>query len=119
MIVGVGVDLVDVARFERALEKTPRLRDRLFTAGERDLPVRSLAARFAAKEALIKAVGHSTEFRWHDMEVVSNADRNPEFAVAGGVATALAEIGADRVHLSMTHDGGNALAFVVAERGVS
>jgi holo-[acyl-carrier protein] synthase len=115
VIVGVGVDLVDVARFERALTKTPRLLDRLFAPGERDLPVRSLAARFAAKEALIKAVGHSTEFRWHDMEVVSNEHRNPEFSVSGGVAAALAEIGASSIHLSMTHDGGTAMAFVVAE----
>jgi holo-[acyl-carrier protein] synthase len=119
VIVGVGVDLVDVARFERALEKTPRLRERLFTEGERGLPVRSLAARFAAKEALIKAVGHSTEFRWHDMEIVSNDDRNPAFAVAGGVAAALAELGAAHLHLSMTHDGGNAMAFVVAESGAA
>ncbi|SDY44526.1 holo-ACP synthase [Herbiconiux ginsengi] len=117
MIVGVGVDLVDVARFERSLEKTPRLLDRLFAPGERMLPVRSLAARFAAKEALIKAVGHSTEFRWHDMEIVSNEHRNPEFQVSGGVAQALAEIGATRLHLSMTHDGGTAVAFVVAETG--
>jgi holo-[acyl-carrier protein] synthase len=119
VIVGVGVDLVDVARFARALERTPRLRDRLFTEGERELPVRSLAARFAAKEALIKAVGHSTEFRWHDMEVVSGDDRNPAFQVAGGVAAALAGIGADRVHLSLTHDGGNAMAFVIAEGGAA
>ena len=117
MIVGVGVDLVDVARFTRALEKTPKLRQRLFAPGEQGLPVRSLAARFAAKEALIKAVGHSTEFRWHDMEVVSDEHRNPGFALSGGVAAALAEIGADRVHLSLTHDGGNAMAFVVAEGG--
>ena len=115
MIVGVGVDLVDVARFERALAKTPRLRERLFAVGERTLPTRSLAARFAAKEALIKAVGHSTAFRWHDMEVVSDEERNPSFAVSGGVAEALAAIGATRVHLSMTHDGGSAMAFVVAE----
>ncbi|WP_368497291.1 holo-ACP synthase [Herbiconiux sp. A18JL235] len=119
MIVGVGVDLVDVARFTRALEKTPRLRERLFAPGERELPVRSLAARFAAKEALIKAVGHSTEFRWHDMEVVSNSERNPSFAVSGGVAEALAAIGATSVHLSMTHDGGSAMAFVVAEGGTA
>jgi holo-[acyl-carrier protein] synthase len=117
VIVGVGVDLVDVARFERSLEKTPRLLDRLFAPSERMLPVRSLAARFAAKEALIKAVGHSTEFRWHDMEIVSNEHRNPEFQVTGGVAQALAEIGATRLHLSMTHDGGTAVAFVVAEAG--
>jgi holo-[acyl-carrier protein] synthase len=111
----VGVDIVDIERFTRSLEKTPRLRERLFAESERDLPIRSLAARFAAKEALIKAVGHSSEFRWHDMRVVSNAERNPEFAVSGGVAAALAEIGATRIHLSMSHDGGNACAFVVAE----
>ncbi|MGA1837559.1 holo-ACP synthase [Herbiconiux sp. 11R-BC] len=115
MIVGVGVDLVDVARFERSLERTPRLLERLFAPSERALPVRSLAARFAAKEALIKAVGHSTEFRWHDMEIVSDEHRNPAFAFSGGVAAALAEIGAARVHLSMSHDGGSAMAFVVAE----
>jgi holo-[acyl-carrier protein] synthase len=115
MIVGVGVDLVDVARFTRALERTPRLRERLFAESERGLPVRSLAARFAAKEALIKAVGHSTEFRWHDMEVVSDEHRNPGFAVSGGVAAALAEIGATSLHLSLSHDGGSAMAFVVAE----
>jgi len=115
VIVGVGVDLVDVARFERALAKTPKLRDRLFTEAERVLPARSLAARFAAKEALIKAVGHSTEFRWHDMAVVSDEERNPSFALSGGVAAAVAALGATHVHLSMTHDGGNALAFVVAE----
>ncbi|WP_440710118.1 holo-ACP synthase [Herbiconiux sp. YIM B11900] len=115
MIVGVGVDFVDVARFERSLARTPKLLERLFAEGERALPVRSLAARFAAKEALIKAVGHSTEFRWHDMRIVSDDHRNPAFSVSGGVAAALAEIGATRVHLSMSHDGGNALAFVVAE----
>ncbi|MFB2585623.1 holo-ACP synthase [Herbiconiux liukaitaii] len=117
MIVGVGVDMVDVARFERSLERTPRLRDRLFAPGERGLPLRSLAARFAAKEALIKAVGHSAEFRWHDMEVVSDEHRNPGFALSGGVAAAVAGIGASRVHLSLTHDGGHAMAFVVAESG--
>ncbi|WP_378145231.1 holo-ACP synthase [Cnuibacter sp. UC19_7] len=115
MIVGVGVDIVDVARFERSLERTPRLEERLFAQGERGRPVRSLAVRFAAKEALIKAVGHSTGFRWHDMRVVSDDEGNPGFEVSGGVADALARLGATRVHLSMSHDGGSACAFVVAE----
>lgn len=115
MIVGVGVDLVDVARFSRAVDRTPRLLERLFAESERDRPLRSLAARFAAKEALIKAVGHSSGFRWHDMRVVSDEERNPGFEVSGGVAEALAAIGASRVHLSLSHDGGHAMAFVVAE----
>ena len=59
MIVGIGVDAVDVERFRRALERTPRLADRLFTERERTLSVQSLAARFAAKEAFIKAMGDS------------------------------------------------------------
>jgi holo-[acyl-carrier protein] synthase len=57
MIVGVGIDVVDIARFERALARTPGLADRLFTVGERGLPPRSLAARFAAKETLAKTLG--------------------------------------------------------------
>ena len=57
MIAGIGVDVVDLARFERSIERTPKLRERLFTEAERPLPVHSLAARFAAKEALIKADG--------------------------------------------------------------
>jgi phosphopantetheine--protein transferase-like protein len=56
MIVGIGVDLVDLARFERSVSRTPRLKERLFTAAEREKPLRSLAGRFAAKEALIKAL---------------------------------------------------------------
>jgi holo-[acyl-carrier protein] synthase len=118
VIVGVGVDIVDVARFERSLERTPQLEARLFAESERGRPVRSLAVRFAAKEALIKAVGHSTGFRWHDMRVVSDDHGNPGFEVSGEVATALAALGATSLHLSMSHDGGAACAFVVAE-GVS
>ncbi len=69
-IVGLGVDVVDLARFERAVSRTPRLRERLFAESERDLPLRSLAGRFAAKEALIKAIGHSDGIGLHDMEIV-------------------------------------------------
>jgi holo-[acyl-carrier protein] synthase len=115
MIVGIGVDTVDIARFERQLERTPKLRGRLFSTAEAELTVPSLAARFAAKEALIKALGGSAELRWHDMEVVRDRDRAPSFAATPGLAAALSARGADRVHLSMTHDGGSATAFVVVE----
>lgn len=115
MIVGVGVDLVHVSRFSRALERTPALKARLFAESERHLSVRSLAARFAAKEALIKAVGHSTGFRWHDMVVVPDEERNPDFVLSGGVLEAVQARGIGHLHLSMTHDGDTALAFVVAE----
>ncbi|MGN6300074.1 MAG: holo-ACP synthase [Angustibacter sp.] len=70
MIVGVGIDVVDIERFGRTLEATPRLAERLFTPGERELPLASLAARFAAKEALAKALGAPVGLHWHDATVV-------------------------------------------------
>ncbi len=115
MIVGIGVDIVDLVRFTRAVSRTPRLVERLFTAAERELPVHSLAARFAAKEALIKALGDSVGVRWHDMEVVSDSERNPEFVLRGRVADIARERRISSIHLSMTHDAGVACAFVVAE----
>lgn len=120
MIVGIGVDLVDLARFERAAKGTPALLDRLFAAdetlaGARPLPLRSLAARFAAKEALIKAVGDSTGMRWHDMRVVSDELGNPSFQVRGAMSGVLQARGITTLHLSMSHDGGLAIAYVIAE----
>lgn len=120
MILGVGVDLVDLARFERAATRTPRLLNRLFAESEqvvggRQRPLVSLAARFAAKEALIKAVGDSTGMRWHDMRVVSNELRNPSFELHGSIADIASQRGIETFHLSMSHDGGLAIAYVVAE----
>lgn len=114
-IIGVGVDIVDLARFERALDRTPRLRERLFAADERSLPVRSLASRFAAKEALLKALGDTDGARWHDMRVVSDAEGNPDLVVSGHVAEIAAARGIASLHVSLSHDAGVAIAFVVAE----
>ncbi len=114
-IIGVGVDIVDLARFERALDRTPRLRERLFAEGERELPLRSLAGRFAAKEALMKALGATDGVRWHDMRIARDEERNPDFELSGRVAEIAAERGIARLHLSMSHDAGVAIAFVVAE----
>lgn len=115
MILGIGVDTVDIARFERTLARTPKLRDRLFTEAERDRPLHSLAARFAAKEALIKALGGSDGLRWHDMEITRAVDEAPRFVLTDRLALALARVGAAWPHVSMTHDGGIATAFVVVE----
>ena len=117
MIAGIGVDVVDLARFARSLQRTPRLRDRLFTEAERALPVPSLAARFAAKEALIKALGGSEGVRWHDMEIVPDEERNPGFVLHNVVERQVRERGIEHIHVSMTHDAGVAMAFVVTERG--
>ena len=115
MIVGVGIDVVDVARFEEALERTPTLRGRLFTEQERDRPLASLAARFAAKEALAKALGAPTGMAWHDAEVVSESTGNPQFEIRGSVLARAADLGVKSVHVSLSHDAGIASAVVVLE----
>lgn len=120
MIVGIGVDVVDLARFERAVSRTPRLLDRLFAVSERmqdgrALALHSLAARFAAKEAFIKALGSSDGLTWHDLPVRSDGERNPYFDLQGGARALTERRGIRRFHLSMTHDAGVAIAYVVAE----
>lgn len=115
MIRGIGVDIVDLARFERALRRTPRLRDRLFAESERSLPAASLAARFAAREALIKALGHGRGLGWHDLELTSDEHGDPHFVTPPVLAAALADRGAQQAHVTMTHDAGVACAFVVLE----
>ena len=115
MIVGIGIDVVDIVRFERSLVRTPALVDRLFAESERDRPARSLAARFAAKESLIKALGGHAIIRWHEMRIVQDPDGNPDFELSGGLARHVRALGIDRVHLSMSHDAGMASAFVVLE----
>jgi holo-[acyl-carrier protein] synthase len=121
VIVGVGIDVVLVERFETALRRTPLLGDRLFTEGElatdsgNPRSPESLAARFAAKEAVAKALGAPGNLNWHDCEVVSDSDGRPWLTVAGTVADAAKALGISRWHLSLSHDGGIASAMVVAE----
>ncbi|MCU1671918.1 MAG: ACPS-type phosphopantetheinyl transferase [Frankiales bacterium] len=115
MIVGVGVDVVDIARLDRVLSRTPRLAHRLFTDGERSRPVGSLAARFAAKEAVAKALGAPGGLRWRDAEVVQEDSGRPVLRLTGRVAEEAAAQGIRSWHLSLSHDGGIATAVVVAE----
>ena len=116
MIVGVGIDVVDVARFMATLERAPGLREKLFTPAERDLPASSLAARFAAKEAIAKALGAPGTMRWQDATVHRVVGGPPEVEISGTVAARAAELGVARLHLSISHDAGIASAMVVAER---
>ena len=116
MIAGIGVDIVDVPRFGRQLERTPALRERLFTQAERDLPLRSLAARFAAKEAIAKALGAPAGMNWQDCSIVKDAAGDPQVYVSGSVAAAADARGITSWHLSLSHDGEMAVAMVVAER---
>ena len=119
MIMGVGVDIVDIARFERALERTPKLAERLFVESERELPAHSLAGRFAAKEALIKAFGGSGSMTFHDMVVIKDQLGKPSFDLSGAAAQMAHERGITSVHLSISHDAAAAVAFVVAEGGAA
>ena len=114
-IPGIGIDLIEVERIEGALERRPRLAERLFTPGEITRPPASLAARFAAKEALAKALGAPGNLAWHDAEVVSDVSGWPSFELRGTVAARAEQMGVERVHLSMSHDAGVAVAFVVLE----
>ncbi|GAA0833180.1 MULTISPECIES: holo-ACP synthase [Streptosporangium] len=115
MIVGIGVDVVDVARFEATLVRTPALRGRLFTAAESALATESLAARFAAKEAVAKALGAPPGLRHLDAEVLTGEHGRPELRVTGKVADVALALGVVRWHVSLTHDGGVAIAYVIAE----
>lgn len=117
MIVGIGVDVVDIARFERTVERTPKLLDRMFGPVEQALPLRSLAARYAAREALIKALGGSDGLRFRDVEITSEPSGRPFFALSGTTAEFVAQRGITSIHLSMSHDAGLAIAYVVAEAG--
>jgi holo-[acyl-carrier protein] synthase len=115
VIVGVGIDVVDIERFGRTLEATPRLRARLFTDDERVLPLASLAARFAAKEALAKALGAPVGLHWHDATVHTHDTGRPELVVKGTVRARADELAVAHLHLSLSHDAGIASAVVVAE----
>ncbi|MBA8816738.1 holo-[acyl-carrier protein] synthase [Microbacterium halimionae] len=118
MIVGIGIDLVDIPRFEAHISRTPKLLERLFSPAERVLKPRSLAARYAAKEALIKALGGSDGVHWTEIEVTPEASGRPWFTLTGSTAEVVAARGIDTLHLSMSHDVGFAVAYVVAESTV-
>ena len=114
---GIGIDLLEVDRLERALERRPRLAERLFTDGERAYAsgrARNLAARFCAKEAVAKAL-HLQEWSWRDIEVVGGGDAPPEVRLAGTAAARAGELGA-AVAVSLTHTRGMAGAVAVLSR---
>ena len=115
MIVGVGIDVVDVTRFGATLRRTPALRDRLFTPAEREMALNSQAARFAAKEALAKALGAPAGMLWQDAEVHRGPDGRPHFEVRGTVDARVQALGITAIHVSLSHDAGIASAVVVAE----
>jgi holo-[acyl-carrier protein] synthase len=114
---GVGIDLLEIERMERALEHHPRLAERIFTQAEREYaaqrarPGRHLAARFAAKEAVVKALGLSGGFGLREIEVV--AGEPPTVRLSGRAAEAAGDL---KIQISLTHSRDNAAAVAFAER---
>lgn len=113
MIIGIGVDVVDLERFAATMRRTPSVRERVLTPTEAALPLESMAARFAAKEALAKALGAPGTLSWHDAEVTS--DGPPQFRLRGTVKQRADELGVRHTHLSLSHDAGVSVAMVVLE----
>ena len=121
MIVGIGIDVAEIDRFQAALDRTPGMAERLFRPAELLLPsgeplgIASLAARFAAKEALAKALGAPPGLSWLDAEVTVSDNGRPYLAVTGTVAARAAALGVTTWHVSLSHDAGVASAVVIAE----
>ena len=124
MIIGIGVDLVEIARMERAIARHPeRLVQRVFTETEqrechgRRRPAMHYAARFAAKEAFLKAVGLGLRggMRWRDVGVVHAPSGKPSLAIQGRAAERMRELGARHALVSLSHTDEHACAVVVLE----
>jgi holo-[acyl-carrier protein] synthase len=120
-VIGLGIDAVDIARFRTVLARRPGMAERLFTAGERAYaalqvdPAPSLAARFAAKEAVMKALGVGIgAFRFTDVEVVRLAGGQPSLMVRGDAASLARELGVGKFLVSLTHTSLLAEAVVAA-----
>jgi holo-[acyl-carrier protein] synthase len=120
-LIGIGVDAVDIERFRRSLQRTPSMIGRLFTeserqdANQRPDPVPSLAARFAAREATMKALGLGLgAFGFHDVYVVRAASGAPSLVVRNRARELAEERGVTAWHLSLTHTDLVAVAFVTA-----
>jgi holo-[acyl-carrier protein] synthase len=119
-IVGIGVDVVEVARVERILERRPRFRERVFTPDEmaycetKAVPARSYAARWAAREAALKAPGGIRGLKWRDIHVERGRHGAPKLTLEGKARVRASEVGADQVLVSFTHERQVATAFCVA-----
>ncbi|OAH16283.1 holo-[acyl-carrier-protein] synthase [Streptomyces jeddahensis] len=121
MIIGVGIDVAEIERFRTSMERTPAMARRLFVERELLLPsgerrgIASLAVRFAAKEAIAKALGAPAGLHWTDAEVYVEDSGQPRVRVRGTVAARAAELGVRSWHVSLSHDAGVASAVVIAE----
>ena len=125
MIVAIGIDIIEVARIREVLLRTPRFRERVFTAAEREycdrrgaVAAQHYAARFAAKEAALKALqtGWRGGISWHDIEITSLDSGAPVLIFNGEVKRLMESSGATAAHLTMSHTSEHAIAQVVLEK---
>ncbi len=126
MIVSIGIDIVEVYRISETIQRTPRFVERVYTARERAYceskgaaSAQSFAARFAAKEAFLKALktGWRGRITWQDMEILNDAQGVPSLTIYGEARALLEKMGADKIHLSMSHTTDHAVAQVILEKG--
>jgi holo-[acyl-carrier protein] synthase len=124
MIVSIGIDIVEVYRISETLTRTPRFVERVFTEKERAYcdskgaaSAQSYAARFAAKEAFLKALktGWRGKITWQDMEILNDPLGVPNLEIKGEARKLLENLGATKIHLSMSHTTDHAVAQVVLE----
>lgn len=125
MIVSIGIDIVEVYRIAETIQRTPRFVERVFTEKEREYcelkgaaSAQSFAARFAAKEAFLKALktGWRGKLTWQDMEILNDAQGVPNLEIKGEARILLENLGANKIHLSMSHTTDHAVAQVILEK---
>lgn len=123
MIVGIGTDIISVARIERVIERNPEFVHKVFSPSEiaycdaRAAKAQSYAARFAAKEALMKALGTgwAEGVNWLDIQVIMNEAGKPSLSLSGKALALSESMQVDRLHLSLSHEKEQAVAFVILE----
>jgi holo-[acyl-carrier protein] synthase len=125
MILSVGIDIIEVYRIRETIERTPRFAERVFTERERAYceakgaaAAQSYAARFAAKEACLKALktGWRGRITWHDIEITNDENGVPSLEIRGAAREILESLGANSVHLSLSHTTEHAIATVILEK---
>jgi len=125
VIISIGIDIIEVYRIRETLERTPRFAVRVFTEKERAYcevkgvtSAQSYAARFAAKEAFLKALktGWRGRITWHDIEIVSNEMGVPSLEIRGEARKILENLGANQIHLTLSHTTEHAVAQVILEK---
>jgi holo-[acyl-carrier protein] synthase len=125
VIVSIGIDIIEVYRISETLARTPRFVERVFTEKERAYceakgaaSAQSFAARFAAKEAFLKALktGWRGKITWQDMEILNDEQGVPSLTISGEAEEVLKKTGANKIHLSMSHTTDHATAQVILEK---